>query len=57
MGGSDHGTAQRQERSGLTAETEREVVPREVKRGQTTQGLSQTVLTFLVFIPRAMGRS
>lgn len=32
-------------------------VPGEVKRGQTMQGLIQTMLRFLVFIPTVMGRS
>lgn len=41
---------------GSQAEMEREVVLGEVKRGQTTQSLIQTLSRFLVFIPRAIGR-
>lgn len=36
---------------------EREVVPGELERGQTMQSLIQTLSRFLVFIPRAMGRT
>lgn len=36
---------------------EREVVPGELKRGQTMQSLIQILSRFLVFFPRAMGRT
>lgn len=36
---------------------EREVVPGELERGQTMRSLIQTLSRFLVFIPRAMGRT
>lgn len=50
-------TAWRQGDQGSGAEMESEVVPSEVKRGQITQGLIQTMLRFLDFIPRAVGRN
>lgn len=41
---------------GSRAEMERKVVLGEVERGQTTQGLIQTLSRVLVVIPRAIGR-